>query len=138
MSSEEKPRFVFASALAPLPAAALAAAVFLAAIYFPDLDSTDDTPRRAAAMLLALLPFAYLCLGVMLYLTARAANSLGKLSRRLLLVVGCLLALLFAASAASTSPYGLEDALITFAVFATVGLVGLLGTVLTWWRLARV
>ena len=44
-------------------------------MYFPDADSTDDTPRRAAAMLLALLPFAYLCLGVMLYLTARVAIS---------------------------------------------------------------
>ena len=107
-------------------------------MYFPDADSTDDTPRRAAAMLLTLLPFAYLCLGVMLYLTARVADSLGKLSRRLLLVVGCLLALLFAGSAASTSPYGLEDSLITFAIFAAVGLAALVTTVLLWWRLARV
>ena len=138
MPSEAKPRFVLASAVAPLPAAVLAAAVCLVEIYFPDADSTDDTPRRAAAMLLALLPFAYLCLGVMLYLTARVADSLGKLSRRLLLVVGCLLALLFAGSAASTSPYGLEDSLITFAIFAAVGLAALVTTVLLWWRLARV
>ena len=136
VSSEGKPRFVLASALAPLPAAALAAAVCLIEVSFPDADSTDDTPRRAAAMLLALLPLAYLCLGIMLYLTARVAHSLGKLSRRFLLVVGCLLTLLFAGSAASTSPYGLEDAFITFGLFAAVGLTGLLGTVLAWWRLA--
>ncbi len=106
-------------------------------MYFPGADSNDDAPRRAAAMLLALLPFAYLCLGVMFYLTARVADSLDKLSRRFLLVVGSLLALLFACSAASTSPYGLEDVLITFAMLAAVGLAGLLGTVLLWWRLAR-
>ena len=115
----------------------MAAAVCLTEMYFPGADSNDDAPRRAAAMLLAFLPFAYLRLGVMFYLTARVADSLDKLSRRFLLVVGSLLALLFACSAASTSPYGLEDVLITFAMLAAVGLAGLLGTVLLWWRLAR-
>ena len=138
MSPQKKPRFIFASALAPLPALILAAAVCVVEIYFPDGNPSDDTPRRAAAMLLALLPFAYLCLAVMLYLTTRVAYSFGKLSRRFLLLLACLLALLFAGSAASTSPYGLADALTTFAIFAAVGLAGLLTMVPAWWRLARV
>lgn len=136
MAAGRQPRFVFASMIAPLPATALAAAVCVGEAAFPDVSSADDAPARAAVLLLVALPFGYLIAAGALYGLERAFDAAGVLSRRSLLAAACLAALLFAALIASTTSLGPRDALISFAVFGTIGLVLFVMTAVLWWRLA--
>lgn len=136
MAAGRQPRFVFASMIAPLPAAALAAAVCVGEAAFPDASSADDAPARAAVLLLIALPFGYLIAVAALYSLGRAFATFGVLSRRSLLAAACLAALLFAALMPSATSLGPLDAAISFAVFGAIGLVLFVMTAFLWWRLA--
>jgi len=132
----KKPRILLASIWAPLAVLLIPVLLALGAIFSSSIPD-DDAPRRAGAIFLFLIPFAYLIVALFMATAGYLLLAVGKLNLRNLLI-GCgILSLAAGAIFGLPSPFGVRDQLIGFGIFGIVTMLSLSLGVLCWWFLAR-
>ena len=132
----KKPRIILASIWAPLAVLLMPVMFALFAVYSSSMPG-DDAPRRAGALLLFLIPFAYPVVALLMAAAGYLLAATGKLSLRNLLI-GCgILSLAAGAIFGLPGPFGVRDQLIGFGIFGIVTMLALSFGVVFWWFLAR-
>jgi hypothetical protein len=125
-----------ASIFAPLAVLLIPVILALDAIFSSSIPG-DDAPRRAGAIFLFLIPFAYLIVALFMAAAGYLLLAIGKLSLRNLLI-GCgVVSLAAGAIFELPSPFGVRDQLIGFGIFGIVTMLSLSVGVVCWWFLAR-
>lgn len=130
-------RFIRASALAPMPAVAIVALVFVVgALGGQPQNPEDDSPIRAAFVFAMLSPVLYIVASISIYAITRMLAHVGMLSLRSLVFLAAIVAVSTGCFAAYTDPFGPRDAAISGAIFAALMGILTVPTAFFWWRLA--
>jgi hypothetical protein len=132
----KKPRIIMASVWAPLAVLLIPVILALVAIYSSSIPG-DDALRRAGAIFMFLIPFAYLIVALLMAAAGYFLAAIGKLNLKNLLI-GCgVLSLAAGAIFGLPSPFGARDRLIGFGIFGIGTMLCLSIGVFCWWFLAH-
>ena len=136
-SMQKEPKLIISSLLAPIASLLVPAILAIFTILTDSLIPNDDSPVRAAGLLLIVfLPMAYPILVVFMAAVGYILKKVHKLSLRNLLIVNGLVCIPIAFFFGWPSPFGLKDQIIGLTVFFQLTALCLGLGAICWWFLA--